>query len=328
MGWYLKQIGLFLLIGLAAGTFSRAQLLPDPVSLTASPSSPSPGESFVVVATTPTFDRNAAFFEWTVDGRPRPDLSGLGKDSLNLVARGVGEVTQVAVSITRDGGEGGSSSLAVYVADLALPWFSETLVPPWYKGKALPVPNSIVNIVALPNFVTGGKIISYQNLIYTWSLDDDDRALSGIGKNVFAIKTSGLPKASHRIRVTVEDQNKTIRKEDEVFIVPTSPDVSAYRATPLGGVESRLATGILSTALRGLLDFVVEPFFFPVKSKKDLSYRWEVAGRAVSGTPERPYVLTVDTAGLAAGGASLSVEVDDRDDLVPSALKNVTLFLE
>src|SRR3989344_2962206 len=84
-----------------------------PISLSSSPSSPAPRSTFTVTASTPTFDRETANFEWIVDGKTRPELSGLGMHQIQLTAGAVGGATRISVTISPSIGEGGTATLTV-----------------------------------------------------------------------------------------------------------------------------------------------------------------------------------------------------------------------
>lgn len=328
MGTLVKLVVL-IWAGLMPGLLTHAQFLPKTLALVASPTSPSPGETFVVEVSAPALDKNASYFSWEVNGKATPDLSGLGKSSLSLVAGELGSTVRIDVRVSRAGGGiAGTATLAVRSADLTLSWYAETYTPQWYKGKALPVQNSIVNVVAMPSIITGGRVNRPENLIYRWSLDDEDNTLVGAGKDIFRIRTSDLPKSSHRIKVVVEDVNKTVRKEGVLNITPVLPRAVIYPSSPLGGVESRHAPLFISTGKRGILDWVAEPFFFPVSSRKTLSYRWTVGGGAVVGTPENPFFLTIDTGAKPATLLPIAVSINDKGGLTPSAYKLLTLLLQ
>lgn len=310
------------------GSLARAQFIPDPVSLIASPSSPSPRETVVIEASTPTFDKNSAFFSWTVNGASRPEFSGQGKNQITLTAGEIGSALQVNVEVSASQGAGGSASLSVRVSDLALTWFAETYVPKWYKGKALPTPNSVVSIAAIPRFVAEGREIPSQNLIFRWGFDDEDRVLAGAGAEVFQIRISGVPKTSHHIRVTVEDTAGQITKEREIFIVPANPRLAIYPSTPLGGIEFRTSPSFYLTASRGIIDFQAEPFFFSVQSRKELPYQWSVGGIEAKGTPGEEYGLSLNTGDSPVPILPLSVAISIPNSVISAISKTLTLFLQ
>ena len=314
---------------LTASGATYAQILPSAVSITSSPSSPSPGQKFTVTAGTPSTDKNTTTFTWTVDGKRRADLSGMGKNSFELTAGEVGSLTRVSVTATQAGKPIGASALNIRVSDLSLVWVAETLVPQWYKGKALPSPGSIVSVAAIPQIMVGGKTISPKNLIYQWGLDDEEKTRVGVGEDIFRIKTSDLPRSLHHVTLTVEDTGRTVKKSGEIFIEPLAPRLVIYHSTPLGGVDPRSAQSFFFIKLRGLVDFVAEPFFFPVKSRNELSFRWSVAGLDATGAPENPHVLTLDTSQRQPGEVPIETVVSWKGGFIPIiTTRTLTLLLQ
>ncbi len=320
------HIVIFTSVLMGCGAFSYAQVVPQPLSLIASPSSPSPGQHYAVLAATPTIDRYTATFIWTVNGTPRPDFSGIGKNEISLTAGSLGSETRIAVSVRHAKGTS-STSLIIRVSDLALTWFAETYVPPWYRGKALPTQNTVVNIVAMPHIIVGGTLIPPELLMYQWSFDSEADAYKGVDARVFRIRTLDLPGATHTVRVAVEDLKGRVRKEGLIIIAPTAPRIALYATTPLGGVEPRSARSSFSAQRGTLIDFQAEPFFFPVRSRRDLSYQWTVGGINVQGQPENPSLLTINT-GTRQGKTSIRVSVDDKQEFIPSAAGLLNLLLQ
>ncbi len=308
--------------------FAQAQFIPEPVSLVASPLSPSPGEAVTVTASTPTFDRNSAFFSWTVNSKQRLEFSGQGKNEIQLTAGEIGSVLQVRVEVDGPQGMGGTASVALRVTDLALTWSAETYIPKWYQGKALPTPGAVVNIVAIPRFVVGGREIPPQSLVYRWGLDDEERALTGVGAQVFQIRTSDLPKTSHQIKVTIEDSTRQITKEGEMFIIPTNPRLAIYPSTPLGGIEFRSSPLFLPTTARGIIDFQAEPFFFAIKSRKELPYQWSIGGSEGKGNSGEEYKLSLNTGDSPVPVLPVSINVNLVNSVLSAVSKTLTLFLQ
>jgi len=309
-------------------TVVNAQFLPKAVSLNSLPGSPSPGQTFTVTASTPLFDSATSFFQWTINGVFKKEFSSTGKNSINLTAGPAGSTINVSVIVSKIDGGKDSDSIAIHVSDLNLIWFADTYKPKWYKGKSLPVQNSVVNVVAVPTIILDGSRIDPEDLIYRWGLDDQKNLLTGMGKQVFPVKISRYTKNPIQVKLTVEDIDKRIRKEGFIFLNPLEPLIVIYPFSPLGGVESRNGSGTLISAKRGLLDFVAEPFFFPVSSRRDLSYSWRVENTAVSGVPLNQNFLTVDTVKRTAGAIPISVTIKTSGDPAISISKLITLFLQ
>ncbi|MFY9462791.1 MAG: hypothetical protein WAP52_01255 [Candidatus Sungiibacteriota bacterium] len=303
----IKKTALILLLGFLAIN-AHAQAIPPPVSLTASPASPSPRTQYTITASTPTFDKDLADFEWTVDGKKRPEFSGVGANEITLAAGAVGSITKINVGVSRPTGDGGASSLTVIPSELSLPWIAETATPQWYRGKALPTPGAIVSIIAVPRIIIGGSTLSPDSLIYRWRIDSDKESLIGAGKRVFTFTASTLPETTHQIDVSVEDIDGRIHKDARVLITTdASPRVVLYASSPLGGTEPRSAGS--ASARPGLFDVIAELFFFPLSSLPSLTYNWIVDGNAVPASPQNQSVVTIDAGRRANENISVSAVV-------------------
>src|SRR3989344_3801703 len=100
----LRHLTLSLVLAAALPFFAYAQIsfpsLEPPASITAVPSSPAPGERVSLQAVTPVFDKDTTFYEWTINGQFRADLSGRGKYSAEVTAGPVGSAILVSVRAT------------------------------------------------------------------------------------------------------------------------------------------------------------------------------------------------------------------------------------
>ena len=288
-----------------------------PSAIQAIPSSPAPGEKTLLQAVTPVFNTDTTFYEWTLNGQFRSDLSGRGKNTIEVVAGPLGSSISASVRATATDSRTTSASITVRVSDIALVWHADTSVPAWFRGKALASPKSKVTITALPEIIVGGKLANPKNLVYQWSLGDNKKYASGVGKQSIDITTSAIPNGSHWIRVSVEDIGKTIKKEGSLFVLNKNPVVSIYRYSPVGGPEFRSAQAIVNAGKGEVLNFIAEPFFFP-GTKKDVSFRWNVGGAPLETTVTEPSLLTIETAQIPAASALVSA--------IASSIKNTSLI--
>lgn len=305
----------------------KAQSVVDLAVISSEPESPSPGDLVTVRVDTPSSDFNSANFSWVVDGKSRPDISGQGKNIYQYTAGEVGSQSRINVGVNLQDGESATVSQTVSVQGLSLLWFAETYAPLWYKGKALPAPGAVVNVVALPEIIINRANIRPDSLIYHWSLDGVEK-MTGTGKTVFRIQTSpDLPNRTYNIDLLVESANKQVRKGGNIQIKNFPAKVLIYPSTPLGGIENRQASETVNVSLNSLLDLVAEPFFFPVSSKSELSYQWSIGTQGVQGNPRNPYLLTVDTGRQGGGRVPISVSIDDSANSGISLSKLINLIL-
>jgi hypothetical protein len=294
------------------------------LSLVSTPASPSPGETVSIQAETPTFDKNTVQFIWTVDGKSRPDLSGFAKNTFTLVAGAVGSTIRVNVEVLPQGFASIRATQTIYISDLSLTWTANTYKPKWYKGKALPVANSILRIAAIPAIIIDGVTIPVNKLIFTWNIDGK-RILQQIGAQVFEYKAPERSFNTQLVRVVIEDINKRIKKEARIAINNQQPKAVIYQVFPLGGIGQRRGTTAFSPVSTGSLDLQTEPFFFNVLSRKDLLYEWSAEGKKIMSITENPFFLTLDIQEQSAGTIPVSVFVNDDDMFIPSVERTLTI---
>src|SRR3989338_1639250 len=209
-------------------TIARAQNIVPGVTLFALPPTASPNESVTIGVTGFSFNEDAARFDWTINGTPRPDLSGVGKKSVTVTAGKVGDDINARVRITDVSGATLTQDITVPVAGLSLVSFAETYVPKWYKGRALPTSGSTVTIVAVPEFDFGRGITKPENLLYSWSVDTRDDVKKGVGAQSLRLELATVGRKEYRVRVKVEDHAKTIKKEGVIILRASAPRAVLY----------------------------------------------------------------------------------------------------
>lgn len=299
----------------------RNKLVP-PFALIADPQSPSPGQKVTVTTETTSFDPQRTRYTWTIDGEPRPDFSGLGKNSYLFTAAEVGSMKNISVQAEPINGRSVTASLAVYTTDIAMTWTTDTYVPKWYKGKALPIPNSVVRVVAIPTIIIEGITIPANRLIYTWE-KNGERVLYGVDKQILEFQEPEQSWDIPTIVLTIEDIERRIQKEARVMVASRRPEAVIYQSFPLGGIEFRRGTSAFFPIAPGVVDVQIEPFFFNTRSRHDLSYEWSIQGNVVPGSPKNPFLLTLDTQQQSLINVSIYAtvieKVKDTDLYLPTA---------
>ncbi|MBI4132740.1 MAG: hypothetical protein HY473_01400 [Candidatus Sungbacteria bacterium] len=265
-------------------------------TLRASDTNPAPGETVTVEVVTFAFDKDAASYQWYVNGALQRSSSGRAQSRLSVAAGSEGEVKTVRVEVRTGSGEFRTKSVTLRPTSVAVYWWAETLVPYWYKGKALPSLNSRVNVIALPS------VPSPSLLTYRWEFNGGlIPQSSGLGKSTFSFGLN-LP-VEERVSVTLKDALGTLIKTAEVNVKPVSPTVGIYAVQPLRGIvyENRLTD--FSAPSGNSYDFLAVPFFFAREREQQLGYTWTLDGDAIVGTFAKPWLFTLTSN---AGEVSLS----------------------
>ncbi|OGZ95034.1 MAG: hypothetical protein A3I44_00850 [Candidatus Sungbacteria bacterium RIFCSPLOWO2_02_FULL_51_17] len=270
-------------------------------TITAVPQNPHAGESVELSIETFAFDSRSARFTWRVDGKTQKDASGLGKTDYSFVAGAAGTTHSVRVDVVTPEGIANSKTLTVPVVDLAFYWWSNTSIPLWYKGKALPTKGSSVSVMALTN----GQPIS----AYNWSINNNPSFKSTLRVFTYVPQLTGL---RDNISLEILNSAKNLKKERGVTIVPTEMAVHIYATGPLEGTVFTEALSAFTGSSHSSYDLIAEPFFFIEGSPKDLAYVWTVGDKTVTEETDREKkrVLTVKTEDPTSGPVIASVRVE------------------
>jgi len=280
------------------------------ISLGLTPPSPGPMEDVLVKTTGSGTDLMRADFSWYVDGKLKD--SGIGKISFSFKTGSVGRVATVRVVIKTIEGLRVEKSIAINPADLELVWETDGYVPPFYKGKALPTPQSRIKIVAVPNFIsTAGKSIDQNTLIYSWKDEDANAGLpdnSGYGKKMLSLQ---MPILIHdrTISVGVSSLGNSIRAKKEIMVSPESVRVLFYESNPVEGVRYENTLGATYNLDGEEFSIKAEPYFFSTKDRNSgkLSYGWLLGNKKV--VPDSSEIITFKQEGGGTGAETVLLAV-------------------
>ena len=308
----------------AGGEFERAEAsvavatLPNPAiaaetlrtiasdfTLEASDQYPAPGENVEVRVVTFAFDKQQATYRWSVNGAEQASASGRGAYRLALPAGKEGETATVQVSVATPGGDTHQKSIAIQTVSAPLYWWTQTSVPYWYRGKALPSLGSEVRVIALPNTP------NVNQLTYRWQFNGGAIPLSsGIGKRVFSFRLAF--DVSEEVSVTINDAIGAFAKTATVSINPVRPRVGIYEVRPLRGVISEAEVNAFSAPSGEHYDFLAAAFFFPPAERGQvLRYRWTVDGNELPGAASTPWLITLESRAGTEADSRIGVEVND-----------------
>ncbi|KKQ28022.1 MAG: hypothetical protein US41_C0011G0015, partial [Parcubacteria group bacterium GW2011_GWB1_37_13] len=161
------------------------------------PSNPAPRENTNITLKSYENNLDSVLIIWSVDGKKVS--SGIGKKSFSVNAPDAGSETTVVATISLPEGAIETKIIVKPVVMVLLWQANDSYVPPFYKGKALPAPDSEVKVVAMPEVKSN---ILPQNMTYYWKKDYTNNVDgSGYGKNFF-LYTNDYLENSNNISVT------------------------------------------------------------------------------------------------------------------------------
>ena len=272
------------------------------------PENPAPYDAVKVTFKTFDFDADNAVFTWSIN--KKIVLVGKGEKTLNTKVGGVGSPTQVDVKVEVTGGEVVNSSINLRPQVVDLIWEStESYVPPFYEGKALPSEDSEIKITALPSFSNNGGLIRPTDLSYSWYLNDQfiDNG-SGYGRNVLKTRLDYLSN-ENIFKVVARGSDGSVA-ENRITILPNDISPVFYLKDPIFGIDFNHA---IEKRFETTKEFTlaVVPYFISSKNGQSsgITYNWSMGGLPI--TPETDTTLTLRPKDNSYGSKILSLSIEN-----------------
>ena len=290
----LKNIAHLFLVAAAVIMFAPSEARALSFNISMSPENPVPNQAVFMSVSALEFNMDLSNISWTVDGKPKE--SGVGKKAISVTAPANGKTLTVVVKVIPNIGGLLEQSVTISPSELDLIWeATDSYVPPFYRGKALPVSQSIVKVAAIPNVRTStGALKPASSFVYSWKKDGNNvLASSGYGKSSMSFANQILDK-QNRVEVSVTDGTKTV--SSSVTIVPFTPEILLYEEYSLTGIQYQEALGLIKEmTAKPRTTIVAEPYFLSknFKTNPDIKTIWKLNNQEVKATKKN--ILTINT---------------------------------
>lgn len=183
--------------------------------------------------------------------------------------------------------------------DFTLSWSTNTYIPPEYQGKALPIRNSLIKIIAIPANRTSAANTTFK---YDWYLDDVYlKSISGINKSFFYFKADKKTNFPYKIELRIFNKlNQEIFKKS-ISIKTVKPEayfsyaevmdkqVEKYSKdsvinfskieTELNFLEINPSNFIIKNTAekpQKFVYFLAQPYFFNINNPRSLEFIWNL----------------------------------------------------
>ena len=233
----LKEVSKFLFILLLIipvsfflSPFKATAISPSSILTSVVPLNPAPGENTSITLSSYATKLDNVLISWSINGKAT--LSGVGKKSFSLSAPAAGRETNIVVTIALPDGNV-EKTITIKPNVMILLWqANDSYVPPFYKGKALPSPDSQIKIVAMPEIKVGSNSINPKNMTYAWKKDYTNNVDgSGYGKSYF-IYTGDYLDDSNNISVTASTTDQKYSSKASIDVGTTQPKIVFYKNDP------------------------------------------------------------------------------------------------
>jgi len=201
-----------------------------------------------------------------------------------------GETTTLVVQINTPHNELLTKQLQVTPVEVDLIWETDTLTPPFYKGKAVNSSNAVINITAFPNFVAdNNQKINADKLIYRWIVDSKVMGdQSGYGKKTFSLEGPQSNRSKH-IKVEVESTDGNLRAQKSISLRSQNPQVIFYEEDPLLGILYNSAIKDEYNLKKEEIKIVAVPFF--LSPQNNTLYKWTINNQTIENNLDKNKII-------------------------------------
>ena len=319
----MKKILSLIFISFLSISFASAQSVID-FSVDLYPQYPKEFEKVTLTLDSTHFDINTSKISWIVDGKVV--YSGIGFKIYSIQTPKNGVTKNISIEVYTPNNYLLTKAFTLTPQALDILWEApNTYVPPFYKGKALPAEESIIKVVAFPNFFINNKSINRDSVSFTWTLNDITRdSFSGYGKNSFTFKMDPLYEFSS-VRLIASTADNFSSVEGSFSLKGFTPEILLYEKNPLLGILFSQAFTKTTALSSKETSFYAAPFSFSGKDDflKSLRFSWNVGGSGVTNTI--PNILTLRTP-ADSGKTSLSVFVSNPTKILQEASRTLSLI--
>lgn len=259
------------------------------------PETPTPFQEVHATLSSNAVDLNRSVIRWALNGKV--EVEGDAKKEFVFTVGKLGSVSKLSIAVDTPNLGTLQKNLTIAPTQLDIVWQADTYTPPFYRGRALAVPESRVTAVALPSFMSSsGKTVAPEKLIYKWTVNDrlvGDQ--SGLGKDTFRVTEATYTENTPLVTVEVSDPTTGLRAVRTVSAPAVQPTILMYNKDPLLGTLFNYALGSTFSPNGQEFTVVAYPYFFSADrvTSSFLNYQWSINNTPTNSTGRQPNELTL-----------------------------------
>ncbi|OGG77522.1 hypothetical protein A3B35_01775 [Candidatus Kaiserbacteria bacterium RIFCSPLOWO2_01_FULL_54_24] len=298
------------------------------LTLELSPLYPRPGETVRVTARSILVDLSSATLEWLENGKKV--AGGVGVTFVDAKAGALGTETTVTAMVFEDGIEVRRESARIHPTELELLWESNSYVPPFFRGRALPSAGTTLSLEAIPRLKRGdGSSVPDTEITFTWRRNGYVvQEVSGRGASKVTLESPSLFGVD-TITVEARTSDGLFESAASVRIPSVEPRLVLYEKHPLFGVMYHNAIPPRSFRPEIETSFTAVPYFAEALADNDgrLVYEWRVNGNPIANDPARPNSITINARG-SSGLALIELALSHATNLFLNSFGSWTVTLD
>ena len=292
------------------------------ILVTMAPENPAPGENVNITLKSYSNDLDSVLISWSVDSKKVS--SGIGKKSFSLNAPNAGGEASVIATVSLPDGAIDTKIIIRPSVMVLLFQTVDSYTPPFYKGKALPPPDSLVKVVALPEVKSGSNLVNPKNMTYLWKQDyTNNPNNSGYGKNSFTYINDYLDDSNNISAVASTIDQKYSSSASIDIEIAKSKIVFYKNDTKLGTIWEMA----LSDGHKIIGDEIIEaaPYFISQRNLRTpvLTWDWFINGEKINPPIYRKNTMPLRAQAGVSGTSKIKLEVNNIDKIFESASKEI-----
>lgn len=294
------------------------------ILVSVTPPNPAPYENTVIALKSYENNLDGVLISWSLDGKTVS--SGIGKKSFSITAPAAGvEANIVAIISLPDGAI--ETKVTIRPNVMVLLWQADdSYVPPFYRGKALPTPDSEVKVVAMPEIRSGSGNVSPQNMIYYWKKDYTNSVDgSGYGKNFFLYINDYL-EDSNNISVVASTVDQKYSSNASINIGTKQPKILFYKNdNNLGTVWDKILADPHKIQEEETVEAV--PYFISPKEIQNptLVWNWFINDSPVNLTSLKKNLMPLQVEAGTHGTSKLRLNIENQDKIFQTTNKEINV---
>lgn len=320
----LYLIAIFVIFGVISISRISAQSS-NGILINVAPPNPAPYENTNITLKSYENNLDSVLISWSVNGKTV--AGGVGKKSFSTTAPAAGGEMSIVATISLPNGAL-ETKIIIKPSVMVLLWqANDSYVPPFYRGKALPTPDSEVKVVAMPEISALGSSESLRrSMVYSWKKDYTNNVDgSGYGKNFF-LYTNDYLEDSNNISVTASTVDQKYSSEASIDIGTAQPKILFYKNDTVFGTiwEKTLLDGYKIQN-----NEVVEatPYFISPKEIQNptLVWSWFINDNLVNLTSFKKNLMPLQTSEGTHGTSKLRLNIENRDKIFQTTDKEIDI---
>lgn len=276
------------------------------IVVTTSPENPKPYDNVNISLESYATDLDQALIEWK--GGAKTFLKNTGAKDFSFKMGGLGTQAIIDIKITTPEGDNIQKRIVLTPTDVDMLWqATDSYVPPFYKGKALPSKEGSIKVVALP---AGPGGIQTSNTAYSWKLNNEtQQGQSGYKKNSFSFDLT-TSEAEDVVEVTSNTTNGNNLATGKIRLSGINPFLIFYKKSPSEGILYNNALQNEIFMDEDEMTVAAEPYFISDRNNtNDNVYSWKINDSEVD-TPAKRNLITLRP--TARGGyAKINLEIEN-----------------